>query len=194
MNWKIWPVVAVLGLASWFPAKALVITDFSAASFTVDSGTSSFPTIQVNPGNVAVDGTDFGESLAGTFVPVDVTGLDQFSLSGSIGGTNPGSAFTVLLFNSSFDQVREYSGSLSDFGSGSSSVVLTLVSESAPFTDIAGFQFIGGGSGSPLAMTFEGLTATAVPEPSTWVLLVAAGGLLVIRLQRSRWSSGPRTV
>lgn len=170
-------LVAVATLLSVLPAaQAVVISSFGETDFTVDYGTSTFASIITHPDNVEVSGTDFGESMAGTFVPVDISGLSRISLTGTVNGDNPDSAFTVLLFNSTFDQSREYSGNMSSFGSTSSSLLLSFVSESSSFTDVAGFQFIGGGSGSPLEFTFEELSATAVPEPSVPALFALSLG------------------
>ncbi len=165
-------------------AHAVVLTNFSETDFVVDSGSSSFSTITVSPTTVSVEGTDSGESLAGTFDPVDITGLSYISLTGTLSGANPESIFSVYLFNSTFDQYRLYSGTTASFGELSSSLTLTFVQETAAFNDVAGFQFTTSGMGAPIVFTFQELSASATPEPSTWVLLI--GGIAVAGIIRRR--------
>ena len=182
MKLKTVTLALALSAFAFNASHALQITDFSDVGFLVDE-TSSFSTISPNGTNIFVSGTDFLEALVGTFAPVDIAGFSDITLTGSVSGENPNSTFSIYLFNSAFDQYREYSGFTLDFGATSTTVFLTFVSETASFTDIAGFQFIGGGIGSPLSFTFE--SVDAIPEPSVYALssMALAGAYLLRRRQ-----------
>ena len=164
-------------------SKAFLISDFGSASFSIDTGTTSFTTNQtaVDTSVIGLDNNIF----AGTFTtPFDATGYTVFTLNGNVSGTNPGTTFNVDFYNSTFDQTRTYTAYLSDFGSVTTPVLLTFVSQTAVFNDFAGFQFSGGGTGSALNMTFTSVSAAAVPEPATWALL--AGSLTTVMVFRRR--------
>lgn len=170
-------------------SHAVVITDFDTG-FSVIEDYTSFPTVDTStPAQITVDGSDNGDSLAVALTtPIDISDLTEITLTGFVNGVNPNTSFFVYLFNTDLTQSRLYSGDLSAFENLSSSLTLTFVEESTLFSDIGGFQFVGTGSGSPLNFTFQSLTASAAPEPSTWVLV--ASGLLIgsIMLRRKRQS------
>lgn len=180
-------IALVLSLSALSASKAVLITDFSQANFTIDYGTSSIGyVISANTPNISVEGMDSTQMLAGTFDPVDVSGSFQIILTGTVSGDNPNASFHVDLYNSDFSQVQTYTGYTEFFGSTSTSIVLTFDSGTA-FSDIAGFVFTLDGPGT-LSFTFQGLSAEAVPEPSTYALMAAGlGGLFfALRLRKAR--------
>jgi len=167
--------------------KAVLISDFGDVSFTIDSGTTSFTTNQTSTVTDAAGSDD--NVFAGTFATTfDATGYTNFFLNAKVTGTNPGSSFSVDFYDASFTETRSYTAFLSDFGTGSYvSVALTFVSETSSFNDFAGFQFTGGGSGSnSLAISFSNVSATTIPEPSTWLLLSSGLTTVVILHHRRR--------
>jgi len=175
-------------------ANAILITGFGstaeapASAFTIDVATSNFTTITQAAFNTNVVGNDNAQIFAGTFSSINIAGLNTIRLTGTMSGTNAASNFSVDLFNGALNQTRTYSGNLSGFGSGSpATVVLTFVSETAPFNDIAAFSFTGAGTGDAVNFTFDSLEA--IPEPSTYALLALGLGSLVFFRMRSKRSS-----
>jgi len=175
-------------------ANAILITGFGstaeapASAFTVDGANSTFPTITQAAFNTNVVGNDLGQIFAGTFSSINIAGLNTIQLTGTMSGTNAASIFSVDLFNGAQNQTRTYSGNLSGFGTGSpATVVLTFVSETASFNDIAAFVFTGAGAGAAVNFTFDSLEA--IPEPSTYALLALGLGSLVFFRKRSKRSS-----
>ena len=163
-------------------SQALQITDFGDVGFEIIDDFTTFATVTPNSMGISVSGSASGDSLVGTFAPVDIAGLYDITLTGSVSGGNPAVTFRVLLFDITLIEYREYSGITIDFGVTSTTVLLTLVSETAEFTEIGGFQFIsdGGDTLAPLSFTFE--SVDAIPEPSVYMLTsVGLAGAYLLR-------------
>ncbi len=167
-------------------SKAILISDFGSGNFTIDGGSTSFTTTNQTSSTTNAIGLDTNV-LAGIFTTVfDSSGYTNFFLDAKVTGINPGTSFNVDFYSADFLQTRTYTAFLSGFGSGvNTSIELTFTTETATFNDFGGFQFTGGGTGDALNITFNSVTATAVPEPATWALL-AAGLATVVVLRRRR--------
>lgn len=161
---------------------AVLITGFGTSEFTIDGGTTDFPTTSQTATSTTAVGTDTN-IIAGTFDAVDIGGFSQIELVASITGANPNSQFIVDLFNTGFTESQTYSGFLISYGAAPSPLILTFVSQTAVFTDIAGFVFTGAGAGAPLNITFD--SVSAVPEPTTCAL-IAGSLMLAITFRRRR--------
>lgn len=161
---------------------AVLITDFGSSQFTIDGDTTSFATVNQSPTSVTLSGTDLN-IFAGTFSSVDISSQTAIQLTAQISGSNPGSKFKVELFDSSFSVAGEYEGFLSNFSTTASALTLDFVlSGPGSFTDIIGFQYSGQGTGVPVN-GLNLMSVTAVPEPSTWVLITIGlfCGLILFR-------------
>jgi hypothetical protein len=178
--------LAILCLAAAAGSAHALSIDFSEDTFTIDVDISTFNSITQDAAGVSVSGTD-DQSLAGTFAPVNFTGVTSLFLTGTLGGINPNSGFTVLLFNFDFSKTRTYSGMFNGYGVTSASTSLIFVSEESAFTSVAGFQLLANGTGDAVNFTFLSLSDTAVvpaavPEPST----ALAGAALIALVGASR--------
>ncbi|MEO7931895.1 MAG: PEP-CTERM sorting domain-containing protein [Chthoniobacterales bacterium] len=167
--------------------QAIVITGFGstgesgASAFTVDTNNTNFNTSGQTAFTLPATGTD-SNVLIGTFTPINITGNSTIQLTLAVSGTNPNSAFTVRLYSSDFS-FRTYSGFLSSFGSSQTTVVLTPGSGTITGNTVVAFGFFGGGSGNSLNLTFD--TITAVPEPSSYVLMII-GAMVLSRIAFKR--------
>lgn len=171
-------------------AGAQVLVNFGSASFTPDPALSDFATITQSSTRLSVAGLDHGQTLAGYFTTtLDFSGVTTLYLTASIDGAVPDSMFTVLLFNTDFSQTRTYESAFNHYGVTSATYALTFATEDSGFTDIAGFQLIANGVGAPLAFTLENLSASPIPEPSTYAALFGAAALALATRRRRHESS-----
>jgi hypothetical protein len=113
-------------------------------------------------------------------------GADGLGLTMSVAGTNPNFLFSILFFNSSFEQISKYDGSTSGVGSTPATVDLIFDTYSPGFdqsdmNDVFGVEFTWNSEGT-INTTIEGIAV--VPEPSTWAMLAFGAALfggLVLR-------------
>ncbi len=174
-----------------FNANAVLLTGFgtSAATepaFTIDGGSTSFSTSQTL-NNLQITGSDLGNTVGGTFSVVDTTGFSILSLTGTLSGTNPLSSFNLQLFDGSAFQT--YSGNWSSFGSGSPATVqLSLVSTDGGYdvTQVQGVIITANGSGSSIDFTLDNVDISAIPEPSTYLLLSMGLGLIYLTKRKRK--------
>ncbi|HWL52862.1 MAG TPA: PEP-CTERM sorting domain-containing protein [Chthoniobacteraceae bacterium] len=173
----------VLGGLSLTTSEAVLITDFSEPDFQIFDDLTTLA-IERYPTYLLASGSAFGGEFAGVFDSVDIVGLSDISLTGSIIGENPDIQFTLYLYNTAVDQWRTYVAYTSAFGSESTTVTLTFLEETASFTDVGGLAFNAGGApGSNITFAFESLQA--IPEPSVYALsAVALGAAAWLRRRR----------
>jgi hypothetical protein len=149
--------------------------------FTID-GTTSFTTSQ-SGSDLQITGTDLGDTLVGTFDPVDITGMSDFlQLTGSV-ASNPGSPFTVLLYDSGFETANYTGGSWTDLGLGSTTLAFDSASVGFDPTDVIALQLNTAGSGNAINATLT--AATAIPEPNS-LLLFLLGSVALVSTKRQR--------
>lgn len=161
-------------------AASVLLTGFGSTEIA-DGGSSSF--IQTGTTTQFI-GSDQTGSFLGTFSPVDITGFtSSITLTATVSGTNPASNFTLQLWDGG-SNFRDYSGNWSAFPVGvPTSVIFTA--DTPPVgvfnvTTVSGVQFLFGGAGGTLNVTFDSLTANsinAIPEPSTCAVLAGLAGL-----------------
>lgn len=166
-------------LASVFPliAQAQVITGFGTGQFTTTY--TDFTTINQTATTLHVQGVD-NNGLIGTIptvtIPVSTTKL---SLTGTLGGVNPMSTFTITLMDSA-DQSIDFHGDWSSFSISGASMtgIVDLVSPGAFNGSVVGIAFYTGSSVTAVDFTFDQLAA--VPEATAWHLLVVASAVLLL--------------
>lgn len=179
---------SALSLFAVGTSQAAILTDFSPESFLIEY--SDFSTTTQDASGLYVEGQGIGNTFYGYFAPIDITGLDQIYLTVTA-HDNPGVYFRIELYGNDLEDIRIYDGVLESFGTGvSTRVLLNFVSETSDFAEVIGLQFLSdGGSGTSMVLTFEELSAVAVPEPTTYALAISAVAFGLIgarRLRRSR--------
>lgn len=171
---------AVFG-ASFLSANAAVITDFSSGSFGITY--SDFSTTSQSGGSLHLTGNDFGSSVFGNLpAPFDLGGsLDSITLSGSYSGAST-ARFDVLLIDADGDSLN-YTGYFSSFTPGvPATVTLALNFADGVFNGpVRSVGIVTNGIGS--AVDFTVYNVAAIPEPSTWALILvgATGAVIAIR-------------
>lgn len=176
---------------------------FGQASISLSTfGTSVEPDLLTyNGATSTITGTEVSGGLLypSTFAPVNLTLLDNYNsnpanlrlnLTGLRSAPTTGN-FSVTLEGGSGKFVTTLFDWAS-FTTSSSTVTVAVNSGGAmpgfEWNNIIGWTWDSGGSGAAINATFTELTATAVPEPSTYALLALSGlafGGYVIR-RRSR--------
>ncbi|PAW78132.1 MAG: hypothetical protein B9S32_08020 [Verrucomicrobia bacterium Tous-C9LFEB] len=192
MNLKHSIAALILFLSNLHAPAAVLITNFVAPDFDLDEESSIYSTLSSGPTGITLGVSSYGDTLVGSFASVDITGLSDIILTGAVNGANPNAAFTITLYNAGFTEYQVYSGTTDSFGELSTSLTLSADYHSEFFDDsaIVSFQFTYS-TDVPLSFTFENLSASATPEPSTWVLLI--GGVAVAgAFRRSRRERGGR--
>jgi len=114
----------------------------------------------------------------------DVTGLTDLTLIANT-TAGPASNFNVTLFDAEGDTVfASFNWSAFDGGAA----VASTLSTNAAFNGagVIGWTLGTGGIGSALNVTFTELSATAVPEPSTYAALAGLCALSFVMVRRRR--------
>lgn len=104
----------------------------------------------------------------------------EFHVLGSI-STAPTSLYSVALYDSAFNSLTLSGGEWGKIDATTSSVDLTVASNSFAWNDIIAIDFNTGGAGSAVAGT---LTSIVVPEPSSAALLAGMLALGSVMLRR----------
>ena len=185
-------LAAALAL-SLHPVAAQILTNFGSDQFTITY--SDFTDTQTQS-SLHISGTDFGSELSGIVSTVVIpASAIQLTLTGTLSGANPGSAFQIALLDTA-DNAVYFDGSWNSYSPGvETSVVLNRYEPVPAFNgNVVRIALFTAGTGSSLNFTLKELKTTAVPEPSlTAALLVGLGGLLVYsrygrrRLLPERW-------
>lgn len=178
-------------------AASVALTGFGSAEFT-DAGSSSF--IQTST-TTQYNGNDQTGTFLGTFSPVDITEFTaSVTLTVTLSGTNPASNFVLQLWDGG-SEFRDYSGNWGSFSLGVPTTVMLTATTPAigsfNTSTVQGMQLLLGGSGNPLNVTFDNLTANssaAVPEVSTYASLAGTAGLIFAMARRRRSTGTGRTV
>lgn len=163
------------------PAAAQILTDFGSDQFTITY--SDFTDTQTQS-SLHISGTDFGSELSGIVSTVVIPASTiQLTLTGTLSGSNPGSAFQIALLDTD-DNAVYFDGSWSAYASGAlTSVVLNRYAPVPAFNgNVVRIALFTAGTGSSLSFTLKELKTTTVPEPSLSLAIVLGfTGLLVYR-------------
>jgi hypothetical protein len=156
----------------------VTLTGFGSGQFTVDNGITASGSWTQFATSLSVTVSDLYGTFAGTFTPVNITGITSTLVLTATVTSNPGSAFRVEIYDASLSdrstpkiRTASYSGNWSSFApSVPSSVALMPYSVDSGFdySTVQGFQLLLGGAGSTLAVSFDTLATSAVPEPSAY--------------------------
>lgn len=171
--------VSILG------ANAAVITSFGTGEFTLTY--NDFTSSTQDSGSLHLIGNDLGSSTFGNLAtPFDLGGsLDSITLSGSYSGAST-ARFDVILIDEDGD-TRNYTGYFSYFTPGVPATV-TLAFNFADGTFDGPVRSVGivangiGGLNSSVDLTVYNIAA--IPEPSTWALILISGMGCVVMLRR----------
>ncbi len=171
-------LVAALTL-SVHPVAAQILTNFGSDQFTITY--SDFTTTQTQS-SLHISGTDFGSELAGIVSTVVIpASAIQLTLTGTLSGPNPGSAFQIALLDTA-DNAVYFDGSWNSYSPGvETSVVLNRYEQVPAFNgNVARIALFTAGANSSLSFTLKELKTTTVPEPSlALALTIVLGGLFV---------------
>ena len=179
--------VASLALAS--AANAVTLTTFGTGSFTVETSLTTFITSQ---DTVDIDIAGFDTfSLAGFISPTDLgdtAGNTTLYLSGLV-PTEPGSPFTITLFDGEFETATFVGGSWSEIQTNGFNELTFSTADVNFDADMVGaiqLDTAGTGDGS-IAATLTSLATTApVPEPSTYAALAGLCVLGYVMVRRRK--------
>lgn len=148
------------------------ITGFGTGDFTVDSSTLAITSQTATA--IALSTNDQSGTFAGYFGAtlgertVDITGQSsRLALTATV-TTNPASNFNLTLFDSSLN-THAYQGNWASFlvGAATTAVLNEVAGQSGPFDfgAVVGFDLGFGGTGSPIVVTLDNLSTSAIPEP-----------------------------
>ena len=178
-----------LALVSATHANAsVVLTTFGSSAspaFAID-GSTSFSTQTQSASSITIGGSDFGNSLVGTFNTVNITGNSSIlTLTGSTTSA-PASNFNVLLYDTNGKTATYTGGTWSGLSSGTTSLVFASALSGFDYTHVYGLELDTAGTGSTIGATLTGLTAgvVAAPEPSRAILAALGMGALLLRRRR----------
>jgi hypothetical protein len=172
---------------SFLSANAAVMTDFGSSSYSITF--ADFTTNQT-ANSLHLTGDDFGSSIYGNLAtPFDLGGsMDSLSLTASYSGPST-ARFDVALFDADGDSLN-FTGYFSSFTPGVTST-LTLNfgfaegTFNGPVRTVAIIANGIGGANSGVDLTVYNLSA--IPEPSTWALMLlgTTGVLIAIRRRKT---------
>lgn len=173
---KITKLLLAFTLTAGFISEArsqVVISNFGSSIAATDLTGSWFG--NYNSGTSTVAGTAVvgaGSGIQDFDSPfLSILGQTEFSLEASVGGTNPGTSFSITVFDQEGDTAFA-TFNWASFGASPTVVQSTIVFspqfDSAPL----GWELATGGTGQSINVQFVELSA--VPEPATAVLITGA--------------------
>jgi hypothetical protein len=162
------------------------LVSLGSSTFTVDPGATTASYTQSGSGIIFNGTYALGDTLGGTFATQDWSNpaYTEFGVTMTLTGSNPNLPFSVQFYDAAFNVINTYGGTTVPLVAGSPTY--TPLSLNIPgtgiLTSVAGVQFTLDGGGA-INTTVE--TVSAVPEPSTYALLVLGGlALSAYRLRR----------
>lgn len=179
-------IAAAIILLSVCASSAQVLVSLGSNGFSIDGG-STAPHSQTATTLTFNSAVALGDTVYGAWnTTYNWSSYINFGLEFSVTGTNPNLPISVYFYDTNFNLINEYSLSTIGVGSTPKVVPLVLVTPgTGNLTDVGNFQLTWQGSGAVNA-TFSNLVA--VPEPSTWALLI--GAFTVTALCRRPRNSG----
>jgi hypothetical protein len=157
--------------------QAQLITNFGATASNGGAWTYT-------PGTSTISGNEGpGDLIFGTPAFGDYTGSTQFTLTGTVISA-PSAGFTVLLEDSTGDTATALFDWADFIGGATISSTFTPVG-GFDISDVINWNLVSGGSGEAVNATFSSLSATTIPEPSTYALMgLGLAGLLIYRRRK----------
>jgi hypothetical protein len=204
MNLKKYLIAGLLTFSAAVSSQAVLISDFSAlpggAEFTGGLGTWGSPVDQFTvSGGVLTIGPVSGGSPdnAGYFgfadiagaIPLNATGLTQILVTAQVGASNVSPGFIVNFFDLNGDGALTATLATSAFTSAGLTTQAFNVVAHPGGGDITNIGYFGiAGTGSTQAFNFLisdiSLTAAAIPEPSTYAVILGAMALGLVAYRR----------
>ena len=186
--------VAIL-TATFAHAQIVVINDFSdwtasnpnggfengtwASQVTQDTGFITVGGSADNTGSVYLD-------LIGT-VPKDLTSYSGLNLTARVDSGNAGGSFTIVVTDSGGNNAASATFLTSSFSSSFSTVTSSwTVLDALKLADANGFFIYGSGTTDLFKFSFDTLSVGAIPEPSTYALLMLGAGAIGVMVRRRR--------
>ena len=177
---------AILLAGTALSAQAITLTGFGNTDFSVNY--SDFTNTVPGTDSLQLIGSDFGSGVYGTLAtPISLSGYsDYLLLTATYDGVSM-ARFDISLSDEDGDTLN-YSAYFSAFTQGQLSTVrLDFISMSGVFNGpVTMLAIIANGSGDSVNLTVDHLTAEAIPEPSTWALLLIAASGAVLHLRRRK--------
>lgn len=174
------PLLTVIAFCSVSHAQFIDLVSLGSATFTIDTGNASGSYLQSGSGVTYNPSVALGDSLPGTFGPLDWSSNTDLQTAAylkiSFTGANPNLPMSLELFDSTLTSSIKYQGTTDPSASGSAApyfkFTLTSAFNPSVLASVGGAQITWDGDGSVNA----NLQAIAtVPEPSTYALLALAG-------------------
>jgi hypothetical protein len=179
---KSFVVLLALVIVQVQQARAQILTNFGSDQFTITY--SDFTDVQTHS-SLQISGNDWSE-LAGIISTVIIPASTiELTLTGTLSGANPGSAFQIALLDTAENTVY-FDGSWGSYSPGvEMSAVLTRYAPVAGFNgQIVKVALFTAGSGASLNFTLKELRTTAVPEPSISLALLLGAICCAIRFRK----------
>ena len=168
------------------------LASFGTGHFSVDVDGSTFSSGVQTATSYEVIGNDFGSSLFGVIPSaIDITGNSNYlKLTATFSGAAK-TSFQIRLYDSSASAYEIFLGSFAAFTPNvEMTITLTAGSIVGSFdpTKVTTIGLLTYGSGNSVDLTMKTLTASAVPEPTTYALF-GAGALALFASGRSRFKA-----
>lgn len=175
---KITFIVFLLG--SWVTAVGQTVTNFGFSASTDDTGWTW------NPGTNTLSGTEnAGYLLFGDSLTSNLTGATTLSITLNAISA-PSAGFNFVLEDGSGKTATALYSWLA-FQGGPTTVSTVINAQSGfNFADVTTWNLVSGGSGSSINVVLSNVSASAVPEPSTYAALAgfAVMGFCAVRRRR----------
>lgn len=162
-------------------AQFIDLVSLGSASYTIDPGVSIGSYTQDASGTRFSPSVSLGDTVGGTFGPLDWSSFTDLSnsvyLKIAFTGANPLLPMTVQIFNSDFTLSNRYQGTTSPISESPSYFKFDLVGASTPavLANAGGVQITWDG-GSNVDANLQAVAA--VPEPSAYALLAFGAAVL----------------
>ena len=154
----------------------------------LQEGFSDWTSATPSSSSLTLIGTEGNQYFGDLFTPVSITSISpvlQIQVTGVYSGASTG-GFSIELFDIDGDS-RQYNGFFTNFTPGVSSVVTAnFAVETGVFNPtVTKISFVASGSGTSSA-NIQLTNLAAVPEPSTYVLIVLGGLGLFLAARRRK--------